>query len=183
MFSDIKITYLAPGVFTISGSCAPPPVDVDFIDVTDSSITDPARLLPYRSVTPFWVENRRRYQQFKKLCLLVNRIKDLVGQYEDFLHLPIGLNHCPEKWENQLSDIVWDAFSEMHEAVDDAISAFYEKFHHAAWLLYECHGFTAEEFRAHMAGEAKAKHSAELHSAFIHDLESKYNPIDDDLPF
>lgn len=162
------------------------PIDVDYIDITTVPITDPARMLPQESAIPFWVENRRRKEQFYKLYELAEKVSSLVEEYENFLHIPVGLHCCAERWENQLSDMVWNAYSEMHEAVDNAMFAFDEKFHKAAWLLFECHGYSAKEFQVHLEEEAKAEYRTALYDAFIQDLEKRSNPNHEqveDLPF
>lgn len=42
MFSDIKTRWLGPFSLHITAQIVPPPVDVDFVDISDSAITDPA---------------------------------------------------------------------------------------------------------------------------------------------
>lgn len=186
MFSDIKTRWLGPFSLRITAQIVPPPIDVDYVDVTDDPITDPARMLPMESVHPFWVENRRREEQFYKLFELAEKVSSLVQEYENYLYIPVGLHCCAERWENQLSDIVWDAFSEMHEAVDNAVFAFIEKYHKAAWLLFECHGYSSTEFQAHLEEEAEAAYHTAIFDAFIQDLEKRSNPNHEqveDLPF
>lgn len=186
MFSDIKTRWLAPFSLRITAHIVPPPIDVDYVDITDVPITDPARMLPLESVHPFWVEDRCREEQFYKLFELVEKVSALIDGYERYLHIPVGLRRCAERWENQLSDIVWDAYSEMHAAVDNAMFVFDEKFHKAAWLLYEYHGCNNREFQSNLEEEAKAEYRTALREAFLQDIEKRSNPNHEqveDLPF
>lgn len=49
---DLNTTWLSPDVLLIEGAYADPPIDVDYVDISDTVITDPARLLPLESALP-----------------------------------------------------------------------------------------------------------------------------------
>lgn len=110
----------------------------------------------------------------------------LVRHYEDYLHLPRGLKCCAELWENRLADEIWAAYAEMQEAVETAMYEFADDALDRAWLLYDAHGCNSAEFQRRQEDDQMAKRFAELHDAFIHDLEERFNPFDpanEDLPF
>lgn len=149
-------------------------------------MTNAARLLPQETTHPFWVENRLREEQFNKLNELVEKVQMVVRHYERYLHLPIGLKCCAELWENRLADAIWEAYSEMQEKVETAMYEFADNALDCAWLLYDAHGCNSAEFQRRQEDDWMTKRFAELHDAFIHDLDERFNPYDpanEDLPF
>lgn len=55
MYSEIKTRWLGRVRLSISAQIEFPPIDVDYIDITEVPITNPARLLPKESSHPFQV--------------------------------------------------------------------------------------------------------------------------------
>lgn len=49
---DLNTTWLSHDVLLIEGAYADPPIDVDYVDISDTVITDPARLFPLESALP-----------------------------------------------------------------------------------------------------------------------------------
>lgn len=184
MFSDIKTRWLGPSSLQITAQIVPPPVDVDYIDIDAVPITNPARMLPQESAIPFWVEDRRREEQFYKLAELEDKVNKLVEEYEHYLHIPCGLHCCADRWENQLTDVVWNAFAEMQQSVENAMFAFNKKFHRAAWRLYKYHGCNPQEFQVNVEEEDRIEYHAALFYDFRQDLDNLINPVrEEDLPF
>lgn len=161
-------------------------VDVDYVEV-DLQITDPAHLLPEHSMTPYYMEERRREDMFIGIVSLYEDIERLLRWFkQERLHMPRGSDKCPYLWESRLGDDIYYAFDELEEEIEDALSKFRKSTTQAAWHLYEAFGCSDAEYRRYLKDEAERIRLFDLRQDFIYDIlhisVAGYTP-DDDLPF
>lgn len=118
-------------------SIGAPPIDVDYIDITNVPITDPARMLPRESAIPFWVEDRRREAQYNAIADLSIELETMLRDfYRNKLILVRGANHCPYRWEYEYSEKILDSFCEFQETVMDALMNFFGPAYHYSGCLW-----------------------------------------------
>lgn len=186
MYNDIKTRWLGPFGLRITAQIVPPPIDVDYVDVTDVPITDPARMLPMESVHPFWVENRRREAQCNAIADFTIALESMFRDfYRNKLILVRGANHCPFRWEHEYSDKLLDSFLEFEESVMDAIKRFFGPAYHYSGCLWEFFGYNDEEFAQMLKDEQEKSRLQSLHCVFqsaVYCLLHKSDEPDNDLP-
>lgn len=187
MFRDIKTTWVDPHVLYISALLTPPPVDVDYIDISDTPITDPARLLSQESVHPFWVEDRRRKAQHEAIAEFSIALETMLRDfYRNKLILARGVNRCAYRWEVEYSEKLLDSFLEFEETVLDALYEFFAIADKYSGCLWEAFGFNDEEFAQMEKLEREKDRLSSLQSEFHHAvycLLHKSEDPDGDLPF
>lgn len=163
------------------------PIDVDYIDITNVPITDPARMLPQESAIPFWVEDRRREAQYNAIADLSIELETMLRDfYRNKLILVRGANHCPYRWEYEYSEKILDSFCEFQETVMDALMKFFVPAYHYSGCLWEFFGFNDEEYAQVLKDEQEKSRRQSLHSDFqraVYCLLHRSDDQDDDLPF
>lgn len=164
-----------------------PPVDVDYVDITDAPILDPARMLPLESVHPFWVEYRRRKAQHNAIAEFSIALESMLRVfYRDNLIVVSVDNHCPFRWEDEYSEKILDSFCEFEETVMDALYKFFEHASHYSGCLWELFGSNDEEFAQMVKEKQEKSRRQSLHYDFQHAvycLLHKSDAPDDGLPF
>lgn len=160
-------------------------IDVDYEEV-GMRITDPGRLLPEHSMTPYNREERRREDMYIGIVEMDRDVERVLRRFErERLHIPRGAGKCPYLWESRLGDDIHDAFDELTEEIRDAVSRFRESALQAAWHLHEAFGCNDAEYRRYVKDESERMRMLELQQDFIYDLlhiGGNCAP-DDDLPF
>lgn len=187
MYNDIKTRWLGPFSLRVTAQIVPPPIDVDYVDITDVPITDPARMLPQKSVHPFWVEDRRREAQHNDIMDFTIALEAMFRDfYRNKLILVRGANHCPFRWEHEYSEKLLDSFLEFEETVMDALKKFFGPAYHYSGCLWDFFGYNDEEFAQMLKVEKEKSRRQDLHNDFQHAvyclLHKSVEP-DDDLPF
>lgn len=149
-------------------------------------ITDPARLLPLKSVVPYWVESDRREAQFYKMRNLRQSIVRLLRNFFEYgIIMPHGIDKCPYPWEEMLSNEIIDAFVELEDDIDDALYKFEKIAVPNSWALWELIGCDEAEYAQVKIEKRFVQYRDFLRSDFhlavrsIHLLFGEY----DDLPF
>lgn len=119
------------------------------------TITDPARLLPAESMHPFWVENRRREIQFKRIAQLVDYITKLIREYEFAIYQtyrPVGSPKFSDSlntyWEDRLQTDVFSAFIRNRHAIKKALNKWESEALQAARDLWIYQGMEDDEYLA-----------------------------------
>lgn len=195
MFNDIDLTWMEPSVLYVHSQLQYVPdfgygvhvQDVDYVDISDAPITDPARLLSQESVTPFWVEFRRREAQVDAIADFSNALETMLRDfYRNKLILARGANHCPYKWEYEYSEKILDLFCEFEETVLSALKIFFARASDLSEYLWEFFGYNNEEFAQMKTEQREYERLQTLHNDFCHAvycLLHKGDDPDDDLPF
>lgn len=150
------------------------------------TITDPARLLPAFSITPFWIEDRRREAVHHRIFSLYDKIKDLLDDYRDLLYVRCSPRTPRHGWEICHSKTVVRSFTIMAGTVETALDNFVNTAADPAWDLWEYHGFDDEEYSEALAAGVRELERNQIIDAFEQDFKCLiipgYSPYDD-LPF
>lgn len=150
-------------------------------------ITGPARLLPLKSVVPYWVEDRRRKTQHEAIAEFSIALETMLRDfYRNKLILARGVNRCAYRWEAEYSEKLLDSFLEFEESVLDALYEFLAIADKYSGCLWEAFGFNDEEFAQLEKIEREKDRLHTLQSDFRHAvycLLHKSEDPDNDLPF
>ena len=157
-------------------------------NVIDDTISDPARLLTQHSMTPFWIEDRKRERLNNAIFDIEAKISAVLKDFENTkLKLPTFDNHCPNRWEQVAFDIVFEAFVDLEEQIKDLLAKFIGRSANQTWELWECHGFNDTQYIRFRQRQRKVKLRSQLRKALYADIYSRFSEqssfSDDDLPF
>lgn len=161
-------------------------VDVDYMEICDSGITDPAYLLPEHSMTPLHIEQRRREDMHNGIVSLINDIADRIAEFgRNGLHNPSGVGRSPFEWEQLLYDKIQGAFVDLADEILMALSKFKSEAVVESWILAEGFGYNEDKILRFIQDRKKDLLVNICREAFIYDaLHVRYSsPPDDDLPF
>ena len=162
-------------------------IDVDYVDITECPVTDPARLLTEHSMTPLHIEDRRRETFYHEIIALVDNIERILSKFDrESLRMPRGIDHCPYEWENKAYESICDAFFVLTETIQDALSVFNNTARTNAWQLWEFCGCDDSEYIKAFLEEKEALNRFLLQIDFlnaINRLSYQDNSFLDDLPF
>lgn len=158
------------------------PVDVDYIDITNVVISDPARLLPQHSRTLFRIEERRRERLNNAIFDLEAKICAVLNDFETAHLTPPTYNfHDLHSWERALSGLVFEAFVDLEEQIKDLLAKFIGHSANQTWALWKCHGLDDTQYIRYL------KLRSQLRKALYADIYSRFSEqssfSDDDLPF
>lgn len=164
------------------------PVDVDYIDCPYIVISDPARLLTQHSMTPFWIEDRKRERLNNAIFDIEAKICAVLKDFENTrLKLPTFDNHCPNRWEQVSYDIVFEAFVDLEEQIKDLLAKFIGRSANQTWELWECHGLDDTQYIRYRRRQREVKLRSQLRNALYADIYSRFSEqssfSDNDLPF
>ena len=163
-----------------------PVVDVEYVDITECPISDPARLLTEYSMTPLYIEDRRRETFYNDIQALVDSITHNLSKFNrESLRMPRGINRCcPYKWEVKASDSIFDAFYELEEKILDALSVFIHVARPNAWQLWEFCGCNDSEYVEAFTEEKEALRLLKIQIEFLNAVRTLCgDDDDDDIPF
>lgn len=152
-----------------------------------SCITDPRRILSFRSEDPFGVELSRRENLLKGVVKLDKDISELLCVYYSSLPMPRGFNGClSNAWECVLSEKILLAFAELEESLLDALEEFSRITVPASIDLLEFLGYDDAEYSEAKKEDAERARLSELRQDFEIAVSRLVRPsynFDDDLPF
>lgn len=155
--------------------------------MTVQAITNPDRLLPEQSMTPYWVELRRRNDLLKAYIQLDSKIVALIRDFNvQVWRIPRGINKCPCRWERVDHDNITEAFDEFEDTVYQALSDFEEVAINVLTELSSLFGYDDDEVEQIRTADRELSRRAIIRNAFEVDLNRLINPAsaqDDDLPF
>lgn len=187
IFSDIETTWITPSMLSVLAFCRQLAVDVDYVDISDTVITDPAHLLPLESVHPFWVEYRRREAQYNAVAEFGIALETMLRDfYRNKLILARGVNHCPYRWESEYTTKLLESFCEFEETVLNALHKFLGPAYKYSDCLCKFLGFNDEEFAEMEEEQKEDDRRKSLHFDFqqvVYCLLHESDAPDDDLPF
>ena len=168
------------------GAYRRPVVDVEYVDITECPISNPARLLTEYSMTPLYIEDRRRETFYIDIQALVDSITHNLSKFNrESLRMPRGINRCcPYKWEVKASDSIFDAFYELEEKILDALSVFIHVARPNAWQLWEFCGCNDSEYVEAFTEEKEALRLLKIQIEFLNAVHTLCgDDDDDDIPF
>lgn len=152
-----------------------------------SCITDPRRILSFRSEDPFGVELSRRENLLKGVVKLDKDISEFLRVYYSSLPMPRGFNGCLiNAWECVLSEKILLAFAELEESLLDALEEFSRITAPASIDLLEYLGYDDAEYSEAKKEDAERARLSELRQDFeiaVSRLVGLSYNFDDDLPF
>lgn len=160
-------------------------IDVDYVEV-DLRITDPGRLLPEHSMTPYYMEERRREDMHNGIASLIEDIARLLVKFgRNGLHMPLGVGKCPYGWEQLLYDGILEAFGALTDEIQAALSKFKNAAVVESWILYEGFGCDEDGILQFINDYKNSVLREIIKNDFIHDLLhiGENCAPDDDLPF
>ncbi len=85
-------------------------------------VTDPARLISEHSMTPYWVELRRREALLKAYIRMERKIIAILRDFHTKVWIiPRGIDKCPYRWEYVAHDNITESFEDFEDTVCHAL--------------------------------------------------------------
>ena len=162
-------------------------VDVDYIELTVEPITDAARLISEHSMTPYWVELRRREALLKAYAHMERKIIAILRDFHAKVWIiPRGIGIRPYRWEYVAQYNITESFDDFEETVYHDLEEFEKIAAPNLSDLCTLFGLDDTEVEHERKATADLTRLSNVRSAFEADLNRIINPnfgTEDDLPF
>lgn len=155
----------------------------------NKQIIDPARLIPERTTTPFWMEYQRREKQCQAIAALSDAIQLFLRDFflKDLIIYPNGADKKRAyAWEIDLCNDIRGAFLDLEHALKSALSIFDLVAIPKAYDLLHYLGFNDAEYIQEIRAHTEQSLRTALRREFEQDIKHLVDPTDDtldDLPF
>ena len=155
---------------------------------TTNQISDPSRLLPELSVVSlFYREDHRRKRFENSIFCLESEILSVLRDFKCNKLVPPSFDGtCSHRWEQTNFINIQENFFKLEENIKDLLLKFVSYSSEYAWDLWECHGFTDDQYARYRRRIQDVKYRSQLRTAFSTDLYSlclERSISVDDLPF